>query len=381
MFGKGGNGKSDGRRGPVLGRQMTALVAVACLLAGMGGTAVVLAPHPPQVLAPANTNATMPIETQQVNDGRSVTINAEEIAMAPVVAPRSGMVTASNCKPGASLASGQSIMSIDGKGALMLATAEPLWRPLKVGDKGPDAEGLNNALKAIGAGDVDGDTVTEATIDAFVAAAAKAGITLAKDYAVIDTADVAWLPSDGVTVSACPAPVGQIVGQGQSIAELPAMAASAKAQSLPTGAVAGERVIQAGDVTLDITDQGDVIDLVSFSRSSAFRTAATAMQSNVRQVNVQWVLKNPVAVGVVPASAIGVVGGTAAGGTASGGAQACIVVTGGTGGGNAAADTAGDRAVNVNIVGSMLGRTYIQGTDGSIPSGSVRLTPNAGGCS
>lgn len=366
----------SGRKGFALGKQMTALMAVACLLVGVGGTAIVLAPHPPQVLAQANADGAMAIETQQVNDGRSITINAEEVSMAPVVSPRSGMVTASSCKPGATLASGQSLMSIDGTGVLLLATAEPLWRPLKAGDKGSDVTGLNNALKAIGAGDVAGDTVTAATVAAFVQASAKAGITLAKDYTTIDTSDVAWLAADGVSVSACPAPVGQMVGQGQSIAELPAMASSAKAQSLPAGAVAGERVIQSGDVTIGINDQGDVGDLTAFSRTRAFETASS-MQDGTRQVSVQWVLKDPVTVGVVPASSIGTMGESAAGGSMQGSVQACIVVAGAdTSGGSA-----GDRAVNVNIVGSMLGRTYIQGADGSIPSGSVRLTPHAGGCS
>ena len=364
--GKGRGGRPGG--GFAVGRQMTALIAVACLLVGAGGAAVALAPHPPQVLAQANANAAMTIETQQVNDGRSITISAEEISMAPVVAPRSGMVTSSNCKPGTTLASGQSIMSIDGAGVLLLATAEPLWRPLSVGEKGADAEGLNNALKAIGAGDVSGDTVTRATIEAFAAAADKAGVTWDKSHNAITMQDVAWLPADGVTISGCPAPVGQMIGQGQPIAQLPAMAGSAKAQSLPEGAVAGERVIQSGDTTLDISDQGDVADLAAFSRTRAFESSGS-MQGGTRQVSVQWMLKNPVTVGVVPASSIGTMNGER-----SGGVQACIVVAGGSG------DTSGDRAVGVNIVGSMLGRTYIQGADGSIPSGSVRLTPNAGGC-
>ncbi|WP_169276234.1 hypothetical protein [Bifidobacterium moraviense] len=348
----------------MLGRQMTALVAVTCLLVGVGATAVVLAPHPPQVLAEADPHAYAAIETQQVNDGRSITINAEEIAMAPVVSPRSGMVTSSNCKPGATLRSGQSLMAVDGRGVLMLATAEPLWRALRPGDQGSDAAALNAALGALGAGDVSGDTVTAATLAAFRKASADAGVPLPDSTAAIDVTDMAWLPADGVMVSGCPAPVGQTIGQGQPVAELPAMAASAQAQSLPSGAVAGERVIQSGDVTLDITDQGAVGDLAAFSRTRAFESSS-AMSNGVRQVSVQWVLRDPVTVGVVPASAIGVM---------DGGVRTCIVTTANP------ADTASDTAVPVSIVGSMLGRTYVQGADGSIPSGSVRLAPSAGGC-
>ena len=356
------------RRAFALGRQMTALVAVACLLAGAGAATVLVAPHPPQVLADADPNAAAVIETQQVNDGRTITINAEEIAMAPVVAPRSGMVTSSNCKPGATLESGQSLMAVDGRGVLMLATAEPLWRTLKAGDRGSDAAALNDALRTLGKGDVSGDTVTAATLAAFRKASADAGVTMPDSTATIGPSDMAWLPANGVMVSGCPAPVGQMIGQGQPIAELPAMAASAQAQSLPSGAVAGARVIQSGGVTIDITDQGAVGDLVAFSRTRAFESSA-AMQNGVRQVSVQWVLKDPVTVGVVPASAIGVMGGSA-----NDGAQACIVTTANP------ADASSDTAVPVNIVGSMLGRTYVQGADGSIPSGSVRLSPGAGGC-
>lgn len=355
------------RRRFAIGKQMTALVAVASLLVGAGAAAVMLAPHPPQVLADADAHASVAIETQQVNDGRTITINAEEIAMAPVVAPRSGMVTSSNCKPGATLESGQSLMAVDGRGVLLLATAEPLWRTLRPGDSGSDAAALNNALKALGKGDVSGDTVTAATLAAFRAASADAGVPLPDSYDAIATSDMAWLPANGVMVSGCPAPVGQMIGQGQPIAQLPAMAGSAQAQSLPSGAVAGARVIQSGDVTLDITDQGAVGDLTAFSRTRAFESSA-AMQNGMRQVSVQWVLKDPVTVGVVPAAAIGVM---------DGGAQACIVTVGDPAN---PADTSGDKAMPVSIVGSMLGRTYVQGADGSIPSGSVRLSPGAGGC-
>lgn len=368
-----GSGITASKRRFAIGKQMTAVIAVACLLIGVGGTAIVLAPHPPKVLADANPNASAAIETQQVNDARSVTINAEEVSMAPVVAPRSGMVTSSNCKPGAELKSGQSLMNIDGRAVMMLATAEPLWRSLKVGDTGSDAESLNNALKSLGVGEVSGNAVTEATIAAFKQASANAGAPLDKNVNVIAVSDAAWLPADGVKVSGCPAPVGQMIGASQPIAQLPDMASSAQAQSLPTGAAAGERVIQAGDATIDIDAQGAVGDLTAFSRSSAFIQSA-ANQSGVRQVNVQWVLKNPVTVGVVPAAAIGTMGGAD---VSTGAVQACIVVTN-----EASEDTGADTTVPVTIVGSMLGRTYVQNArDGGIPAGFVRLDPRAGDCS
>ena len=74
-----GSGITASKRRFAIGKQMTAVIAVACLLIGVGGTAIVLAPHPLKVLADANPNASAAIETQQVNDARSVTINAEEV--------------------------------------------------------------------------------------------------------------------------------------------------------------------------------------------------------------------------------------------------------------------------------------------------------------
>ncbi|MCH9276286.1 hypothetical protein JS533_008400 [Bifidobacterium amazonense] len=331
------------------------MLAVACLMLGAGVTAIVMAPRLPQALSGTDPNASIAIEHRQTDDARTITIDAEEVSMPPVTAPRSGMITQSDCKPGAVLKSGTSIMRINGRSVLMLATEQPFWRDLSVGDRGDDVASLNKALTMIGVGDISGDTVTDATIQAFRTASEKAGNTLPDGYTTIDTGDVAWLPVDGTSVSACPATVGQDIARGQTLVELPAAAGSAKAESLPTGVASGERVVLAGDQKLDISETGDIDDLAAFSRSAPFLSSGA--QQGVRKVSVQWALKTPVDVGVVPASAIGTMDN----------GQPCVVIDG--------------DSRPVRIIGSMLGRSYVQTTDGEVPDGNVRLKPDAGGCS
>ncbi|MBW3077792.1 hypothetical protein [Bifidobacterium simiiventris] len=339
------------------GRQMTALLAVSCILLGAGTASIIVAPHTPRSLSAADPNASIAIERRTTDDARSITIDAEEIAMPPVTAPRSGMVTASSCEPGAVLSSGTSLVSIDGRGVLMLAAKQPFWRDLPVGARGEDAASLNDALTAIRAGTLSGDTITNDTIEAFKTVSANVGHPLPDDYTTIRTTDMAWLPADTVSVATCPAVLGQELQQGEPIAVLPAVAGSAKAESLPSGVASGKRVVLAGDERLNISDTGEISDLTSFSRSLPFLSSGS--QNGVRKISVQWALRTPVEVGVVPASAIGTTPGSDS--------QACVVIDG--------------RALPVRVVGSMLGRSYIQTMDGTVPDGDVRLAPNVGGCS
>lgn len=339
-------------------RSVVVIGSVASLLLGIGVGAIVFAPHAPEVIDSGNITAMVSIERQDVIDARSVTIEAEDVALSPVAAPRSGMVNTSSCKPGEALHSGQSLLSIEGRGTLMLSTSEPLWRDLHIGDRGTDVKSLNDALGALGEEVPSDDIVSDRTVTAFVNVAAKAGIDLGDGYTTITMSDVTWLARDGVVVAGCPAPVGQIVGQGSAIAELPTTATSARIQKLPTDAVSGTRVIQIDDTTIGVSDDGTVEDLDALSRTRTFLASETR-SGGTRTMNAQWKLKDPVTVGVVPASAVGTTGGEHA--------QACVVTESGS--------------TPIRVVGSMLGRTYVQTADGGIPTGRVSVRPNDKACS
>lgn len=128
----------------------------------------------PDVLDEPRPLGDLPVVLQKWDDARPGALTVTFGAPRLVMAPRSGVLTQARCSPGGSLTSGSADFAIDGRPALTLALSTPLWRDLSVGTTGPDAEGMNTALRALGR-QVSGNVVTKDTISAYDAVAQTAG--------------------------------------------------------------------------------------------------------------------------------------------------------------------------------------------------------------
>lgn len=323
-----------------------ALGAVSVLALGLAAGALLVRVPPPDDVAGTVTDPLAPVVERGLDDARTVPVSLDVTAAQPLVTTRGGRVTASSCVPGARVRSGQTPFSVDGVPLLALATANPLWRDLTPGDRGADVDALQAAL------DVSPRT---GVVDAAMLAALRelAAPTVHDDR--VDHTAVLWLPDDEATVDTCDAPVGALVGEGQTLATLPPRLVAARVPAPAADALPGDRTLVVDDVTLPL-DDGAVTDpdaLAALAATPTYR-AAVVEQTGI-QLTAQWRLVDPVSTAVVPPSAV-----------VTGPAGACVLDEHGV-------------AHAVTVVGSQLGQTFVR-VDGDAP-GRVRTAPGRAACS
>lgn len=134
-----------------------------------------------------------------------------------------GTVGRVDVRADAELRSGDSLGSIDGVTRLAIATPEPFYRPLRLGDRGPDVVWLHDVLTRLGylgARPPDASVVSASTLTAVRALAAALHVA-----GMVDTFDPSWfvwLPNEPYQVSTvalkagAPAPpAGTVLASGR----------------------------------------------------------------------------------------------------------------------------------------------------------------------
>lgn len=329
---------------------LAVLALLVAAVAGVAAGAVMFADPTPDALQDAKVAASAPVTAHSFDDKRTVQVALTLGADTALIAPASGRITGLSCQSGGQFTSGGSDLSIDGRRIVNLATTVPLWRDVRLGDKGEDVAAIQRELSRLGyAVNVNG-TAGAQTFAAVTDLFAKAG---AKDVdsSSIPVGRVLWLPRPDVTVSACNASTGANVAAGEKFATLPSTLAGAAITRLPDGALPGERILTIDGSKVPVDAAGRVTDPDALAVIAASSSYAEAVIGKSDSVKGSYTLAQPVGVSVVPPGSLFDIDGDAA----------CV------------AD--GGRAFAVRIVASELGRSFVT-FDSANPPAEVDMTPD-----
>lgn len=274
------------------------VIVVACGGAGLG---MLIAPPPDSyaAAAPALTAEPRPVE---FGDERIVPVSVSFAPSPALRSPATGVLTSSSCVPGATVSSGESLYAIDGVPVVQLATSVPLWRELGVGDTGSDVEALQTELARLGhAIEVDG-VFGWTDLAAFDATTAAVGAPQSSG-GVIPFGAVGWQPAADVVVAGCPIAVGEAVGAGAVMAELPPRPAAALVR-LPEDRVEGPRVLVVGDERIPIDETGVVRDpsvLAAIALTESYRELDASAEP---VIELTAALATPMQLVAVPPAAV-----------------------------------------------------------------------------
>lgn len=309
------------------------LAAIVALSAGALLAFLLIARPLPPSLETGIAPQEVPVTTQAFDDARDVQAIAELAAPQGLLAPAAGRVTAESCDPGGVIESGGSLVAIDGEPLLNLATDVPLWRDLTSGASGADVASLQRELVRLGAAiDVDG-RFGAATLAALRDLVAAIGGDTGIDGLMLSR--ILWLPATGVTSVVCSVSLGDAVAPGQELARLPRPLASVAVEQLPSGLMAGDRVLRIGSSVVPVNDAGVVTDAQALASLETAGVAWREDSEGPQVIPAVLALAEPLAVAVIPPSAL----------YDAAGADACVTVDG--------APTA------VHVAGSQLGQTFV----------------------
>lgn len=330
--------------------RVSLLVAVGAATLSVGlsiGVAIAPASTPADIARSTGTG-TVPVSSQQFADGRQLSLAVAPGAQRTLAFPREGRVTAMSCVAGGELASGSSAVSVNDEALILLATGQPLWRGLSVGDKGPDVSALQAELARLGHDVVADGTLGRGSLSAVRALAKGLGHPSA-DWQTVPADLFVWLPAPVVTAVSCDAQVGDQVAVGDPLATLTRAVASASVQGIPPEAVPGERVIAVDDATIPVDANGAVVaeeSLRILADTPSYRSALGGGQGQGQQdaggqdgavtVSVDFRLAEPVPTLVVPPAALYAIERE----------DACILSSG--------------KPHAVRMIGSQLGKTFVQ---------------------
>jgi len=339
------------------GRPWLAVVAVAILVVFVSGLSagwLWFVPSVPPSLAVSTAPSRVPVSYQPFADTRSVAVDFALSSPVTLTSGATGRVTSSSCVADGTVASGSSILAVNGEPLVALSTSIPLWRDLADGDSGKDVTALQTELSRLGYGTgVDGK-VGPSTLAA-VAKLLAPGTEAATPTAAVPASRFIWLPSETAAVGTCDVAVGDTVTPGSAVATTAQQLVSASVHELPSDLLEGARTVTLDDKTVAVAPDGRVSDaesLTALAETPSYRNYLSRLSQQAAQsseagspeaVNGMLSLAEPVEVASVPPSAVYAVKGN----------LGCV--------------SSGSRRSRVSIVGSQLGQTYVTFTDAAKP--------------
>jgi peptidoglycan hydrolase-like protein with peptidoglycan-binding domain len=324
-----------------IGNAVWGLLAATLIAIGALATALLLpTPTPDSLTNPdAAGTATLTVTPQRYDGAHDIHMSPT-LADAQVVRTQAwGVVTRTDLRAGATVASGGAPLSVNGQPLLALATAVPLWRDLGAGIKGVDVSALQTELARLGYAVEPSGTYGSATQAAVRDLLTAVGGTSTNGS--LPLAAVLWLPEPEITVASSTLRVGDSVAAGDAVAQM-AGALRSLAMAEPPG---NGWVVRYGDATAPIDQVGRVTDaafLAMFEGTPEMQYHLDSGGKNL--VAIEAALAEPRDVLVVPPGAVIPI-------TAG---KGCVVSEG--------------RTVPVDIVSAALGRTMVAVTDGSTPT-------------
>ena len=323
-------------------------VCVATLSVGVSIGVAIAPASTPADIARSESTGSVPVSSQQFADSRQLGLAVVPGAQRSLAMPREGRVTALSCVPGGELTSGESAVSVNDDPLVFLATGRPLWRDIAAGDTGPDVSALQAELARLGYDTVVDGKFGRGTLAAVRALAQSNGHASA-DWQAAPADLFVWLPAPVVTAVSCDAQMGDQVAAGDSLATLTRAVASAAVQGIPGDVVAGTREVAVDSAVIPVDANGIVADeasLRTLADTASYRSALGSASGPGQQdagngdgavtVSVDFRLAEPVATLVVPPAALYAIEG----------AEACVL--------------SGEKPHAVRMVGSQLGKTFVQ---------------------
>ena len=321
---------------------LLAVVTVAALCVGL--CAVLLPDRAPALLQAAGEVTDAPVSVQEYTGSAQVSVIPTVSASRQVLAHTAGTVTADWSQ--GRLESGRKALSVDGRVVVALHTATPLYRDLKAGDQGDDVRALNDELNRLGYASSPGSAV-------FSPATARGWAQLLKDAGdpnadgSLSLADVAWIPQPAVTVSGWAGAPGSVIADGDPLGEVPG---SIERVDLKGGEASGfDRTLTVFGQTVTLpagqtgTDDADFCARLTATQDFQALLAQGKAVDWSQGVDGTVALTAPLQVWRVPAAAVF---------GAKDGTTGCVAARKGT-------------TVPVRIVGSQLGVSLVQPTDGT----------------
>ncbi|AWE42528.1 hypothetical protein [Actinobaculum sp. 313] len=317
-------------------RILWGLIGLACGI-GLGVAAGVtfLSPAVPTSLATPEPVTSVPVTEREYADQHTVELAFTATSGSEIMAPADGRVTASTCSPGNTLDSGTATFFIDGKALISLATSQPLWRDLHLGDSGADVRALQEELVRLGYSSSTSGVLDANTLAGFNYIVRGIDPT-EKNLESIELSRILWIPAPQVTVASCEVSVGGNARAGEPLATLPISAQEAHILQLPTNASPGARVVVIDGEEIPVDEKGRISDPAVLQRFAATSSFTTAVSSETPTISASYRLATPTSVLVVPPGALYDVAGE----------QACVVGDG--------------EPIAVEIRGSELGESFVQ---------------------
>lgn len=352
------------------------LLGVGLVAAGAVG-GVLAGPEPvPTSLGAAGTPSvvTVPVSSQSFDGKASAKVTPTVSEGTTLQVADQGRVTRSSCRTGGTIASGTSPLRVEDRPVIALATKVPLWRDLKVGMKGDDVAALQAELARLGYTDAAADgTYGPGTKAAWSTLQSKVG---AKPTGAVAVASVMWLPAAKVTVSECTVKVGS--SATADAAKVAGQVTGLKLE-LPEGTAPGSRVasLASSDVTAKVGKDLRITDAEFLAAVLDDPLFSVSQDEDGVPFTLTTTLATPLEVAAVAPGAVRAIKGS----------QGCVVVpdaapaagqsTTGTQGESTPAE--GGRAVQVTVVSSALGRSYVT-FDGPTPAAVLVGGPGVDGC-
>jgi peptidoglycan hydrolase-like protein with peptidoglycan-binding domain len=329
----------------------TAVLAAVTLISTGGATGFLLRPATaPKELQAATEVTSAPVGREELTDERTVKISLKRSSAPPLVVGFGGRVTATSCKAGNALRSGQAVARINNTPLIALATSAPLYRDLSQGDKGDDIKALQRELIRLGY-----DVKANGTYDSQTSAAVKklqkaAGVD--SPDGKIAFGEILWLPAPSVVPDSCELVQGAYVSSGQTYAKAPAQLTAIVVDSIPPSTVAGERVMSVMGVTGPLNKDGSATD-AKFLRKVAGTQEYRLVEASDKAPDLTAViaLKAPLQTLKVPPGALFGVDGD--GGCVQSGAKAYPVKIVGSRLGATLVTPKGDAPADVNLGSSI----------------------------
>lgn len=272
-----------------------ALAITAGLLSSAHGT--------PSTLRDAETVTAVPVIQREYDDARAVEVGFSMGADGVLQAPMAGKATRFVCSAGSELASGESVLSIDGRPVLSLATSVPLWRDIPVGASGADVTALQQELARLGY-----EVATDGTMWPDAIAAVSDLIHRAGDTGfaepIVPLERVLWIPAASTPIKTCTVSIGASVAPGDALADTPGALSSAAVARLPADLIEGARSLLIDGESLKVSESGEVTDAAALQALALTPSFTAALGESATSVSAKFALENPIEIAVVPPPAI-----------------------------------------------------------------------------
>lgn len=190
------------------------LVTIGLTVTGFTAGVLLVEQLPPAELSPISAPTSVPVVTQEFTDPVVVSALFVISEAIPLIVKANGTIT-SVSSGSTVLVSGKAALLIDEHPVLALHTTVPLFRDLRVGDRGRDVAALNTELTRLEYGKVSSNRYTEATAKAWAELLNDNGIK--QEASQLSLIDVIWIPEETVTLQSWSASPGTSVRSGDVV--------------------------------------------------------------------------------------------------------------------------------------------------------------------